>query len=53
MCHRHLRKLVDNSGTDMYLVEYILVFPSASEKWNVNDMWGRLESTTAMFYWIF
>lgn len=46
----------DNNDTDIYLVEYLLVFRSALEKTNVNDIRERLESTAmatiAVFCWI-
>lgn len=46
-CHRHLRKTeAMNNNTGVYLVEYLLVFTPASEKWNVNDTWEKSETTT-------
>ena len=29
----------DNSNSDIYLVEYLFIFISTSEKWNANDKW--------------
>lgn len=35
-----------NNNTGVYFVECLLVFTSASEKWNVNDTWEKSETTT-------
>ena len=37
----------DNNNIDVYLVEYLLVLTSVSEKWNMNDTWERSETSIA------